>query len=69
MLLAAIMVLSGVGIYFKITRKEKAVENVNPLDFSVDTWDGKVSGVSFNEAYAGRSTKTKRTLGKKRTRN
>ena len=58
-LIAAIMVLSGVGIYFKITHKEKPVENVNPLDFSIDSWDGTVSGVNFNEAYAGRSTQTK----------
>ncbi|MBR4998969.1 MAG: hypothetical protein IKY10_03720, partial [Clostridia bacterium] len=57
-LLALVLVLSGVGIYFKLNRKEKPVE-VNPLDFSVDAWDGTVSGVSFNEAYAGRSVKTK----------
>ena len=59
-LLATIMVLSGVGIYLKFNHKEKGqTTEVNPLDFSIDTWDGNVSGVSFNEAYAGRSVKTK----------
>ena len=59
-LLTVMMVLSGVGIYFKLNKKEKspAVE-VNPLDFSVDVWDGSMSATSFNEAYAGRSVKTK----------
>ena len=59
-LLALILVLSGVGIYFKISHKEKTPPaEINPLDFSVDTWDGTVSASSFNEGYAGRSVKTK----------
>ncbi|MBQ8615671.1 MAG: hypothetical protein IJ415_03805, partial [Clostridia bacterium] len=59
-LLATVMVLSGVGIYLKITHKENPTVEVNPLDFSIDSWDGKtVEAVNFNENYAGRGIKTK----------
>ena len=58
-LLAAVLVLSGVGIYFKVNQKEKPALEVNPLDFSVDTWDGSSNGINFQEDYAGRGTLTK----------
>ena len=59
-LMTSILVLSGVGIYLKVTHKEKnPIVEVNPLDFSIDTWDGTIEAVNFNENYAGRGTKTK----------
>lgn len=44
--LAAVLVLSGVGIYFAFTKKDKGAPpspevTVNPIDWSVDTWDGE----------------------------
>ena len=59
-LLTAVLVLSGVGIYFKLKPKGKAPLEVNPLDFSIDAWDGSsVDALNFNGDYAGRGTRTK----------
>ena len=60
-LIALVLSLSAVGLYFKLSKKDYTAPpaEVNPLDFSINTWDGTVSGVNFNEAYAGRGAKTK----------
>ncbi|MBQ8615663.1 MAG: hypothetical protein IJ415_03765, partial [Clostridia bacterium] len=59
-LIALILSLSAVGLYFKLSKKDTTPPaEVKPLDFSIDTWDGTISSASFNEAYAGRSTQTK----------
>ena len=58
-LLTAVLTLSGVGIYLHFNKKENPAK-VNPLDFSIDKWDGKtVDGLNFNENYASRGLKTK----------
>ena len=59
-LMSAVLALSGVGIYLKLSHKEKAPAVVNPLDFSVDAWDGKtVDGLNFTNNFAGRGYLTK----------
>lgn len=59
-LLSAIMVLSGVGIYLKVAHKDKApIVEVNPLDFSIDKWDGTSSALNYHENYANRGVRTK----------
>ncbi len=60
-LIACVLALSGVGIYFKLNNKPKGPSlEVNPLDFSVDAWDGKsIDGLNFNGNYAGRGIETK----------
>ena len=60
-LLATILVLSGVGIYFKFGKKDSPKLEVieNPLDFSIDAWDGKtVNDKEFAKGFAGRSDET-----------
>jgi len=58
-LLTIVLILSGVGIYYAI-KKDKATGPkpeliVNPIEFSVDKWDGKsVSSAEFIPGYAGR---------------
>ena len=60
-LISTVLVLSGVGIYFKLNPKKKVSPlEVNPLDFSIDAWDGStVNALDFNEGYAGRKGLTK----------
>ena len=60
-LIACVLALSGIGLYFKLNHKPKGPTlQVNPLDFSVDAWDGKtVDGLNFNGNYAGRGIQTK----------
>jgi hypothetical protein len=58
-LLAVAIVLSSIGIYLKVNVKEKPTVVTNPLDFSVDAWDGTSNGNDFNENYAGRGLFTK----------
>ena len=60
-LLATILVLSGIGIYFKFNKKDsKPKGEVDPLGFSIDSWDGKtVNGLNFETDYAGRGVQTK----------
>ena len=59
-LLATVLVLSGIGIGFHFGKKYgKSKAEVNPLDFSIDAWDGKtVNANNFNENYAGRGSET-----------
>ena len=57
--LATILTLAGVGIYLKLSKKETPTVIVNPLEFSVNKWDGTISGVNFHENYASRGSFTK----------
>ncbi len=58
--LVALLTLTGVGFYFKLTHKEKFEPKVGPLDFSISAWDGQSSnGLDFNADYAGRGEQTK----------
>ena len=60
-LLSVLLVLSGVGLFFKFNPdKIKNETKVNPLDFSIDAWDGKSSSDDdYNVDYAGRGTETR----------
>ena len=64
-LMTAVLVLSGVGIYFHFSKdkgkgKLNPTETVKPLDWATDVWDGKtVSALDFNGNYAGRGDYTK----------
>ena len=63
-LLAAVLALTGVLIYFKLGKEEKKILNIpeeilNPLDFSVDAWDGSTaSSAEFNQNFASRGEQT-----------
>jgi len=59
-LLASILAIAGIGVYFKLTKKDKSNADVNPLSFSIDTWDGStVEATNFKQNYAGRGDLTK----------
>ena len=60
-LLSVVLAATGVGIYFKLNQKKKAVEDLgHPLSFSIDAWDGKtVNALEFTENFAGRGERTK----------
>ena len=55
-LTATILVLSGVGIGLYVAKKnDKSKGEINPLDFSIDAWDGtSVNDKDFNKGFAGR---------------
>jgi len=60
-LLASILAVAGIGVYFKLNKKDKAPKlDTNPLSFSIDTWDGStVEATNFKQNYAGRGDLTK----------
>ncbi len=58
--LAALLVLSGIGLVLKLNSRKKEETKVNPLSFSVDAWDGKSSNdLDFTTNYAGRGNETR----------
>jgi len=57
-LLVSVLVLTGVGVFFAV--KDKKVEtSVNPLSWSVDTWDGaSIGSEEYLADYGNRGEKT-----------
>ena len=59
---AVLLVFSGIGIYFVVRSDEfkNPKENINPLEFSVDAWDGRTTNEDkFIHNLANRGEKTK----------